>query len=326
MKIELEQVVTIIGKSNVGKSSILRALRWLCLNRPGGEAFIREGSGHCKIRVNLEDRSVTRSRSGTRNAYSLDGTPLLSFGSEVPADVASLLNVSELNFQNQHDGAFWFSKTPGEVSRELNRIVDLESIDTTLAHLNKQLRLASTHTELLAERVKAAQQSRKDTLIVKRMNKDLLEVERLEERQNAALRRLAEASDLVEKGSRYGVERDRAAKRTDGALQALSKGEAWLESVRERDQVKQLFEKGRALEVWAGFKPPSLGEVEKAAGVLRGKQEKLNELATLMWDVMAKTEAADITSKRDRLSQEEFRKAMGDTCKLCGQKIPAQKS
>ena len=318
-------VTTIVGASNEGKSSILRALRWLCLNRPGGEAFVRNGSTGAKVRLCVDDRSITRSRSGTRNAYTLDGTPLVSFGADVPADVATLLNVSEINFQGQHDPPFWFGKTGGEVSRELNRIVDLQSIDSTLAHLNKKLRLASINTELLGDRVKAARENRKSLLIVKDMHRDLLEVERLEQRHNVAVNRFAEASDLVEKASTLTLEVDRLSKRRESALKVILAGDRWLETKGRRDEVKHLFEKGRSLEGWARFKAPSLKAVEEADRRRQDSRAKVEELATILWDVMAKEEAAEITSKRDSQSRLEFNKAMGDTCGLCGQKLPNRK-
>jgi hypothetical protein len=319
-------VTTFVGPSHRGKSSVLRALRWLCLNRPGGEAFVRNGAEGAKVRLGVDDRTVTRSRSGTRNAYTLDGTPLIAFGSDVPSDVAAFLNVSEINFQDQHDPPFWFGKTGGEVSRELNRIVDLQSIDSTLAHLNRKLRIASTNTELLGERVKAARENRKSLLIVKQMHKDLLEVERLEQGHNVAVQRLAEATDLVEKVSRLTIEGDRLLKRKESALQAILKGDRWLETKGRRDEVKQLFEKGRSLEGWARFKAPPIKGVLDADRKRLESRAAVEELGVVLWDVMAKEEAAEIVTKRDSQSRLEFTKAMGDTCVLCGQTIPNPKS
>ncbi len=42
-------ITTIVGPTDHGKSSILRALRWVCLNDLSGEQFIREGRKSCAV-------------------------------------------------------------------------------------------------------------------------------------------------------------------------------------------------------------------------------------------------------------------------------------
>ena len=118
--LELDPKITVVtGKSDAGKSAIYRALRWLCTNRPSGNEFIRWGTDGTRVKLRVDGRTIIRKR-GKGNSYSLDKDSYEAFGSDVPEDIAKLLNLSEVSFQGQFDGPFWFDKTPGEVSRALN--------------------------------------------------------------------------------------------------------------------------------------------------------------------------------------------------------------
>jgi hypothetical protein len=65
----------------------------------------------------------------------------------VPDNIATALNVNSLNFQSQHDAPFWFSLSSGELSRELNELVNLQAMDAALEYLNKKLRDNATALE-----------------------------------------------------------------------------------------------------------------------------------------------------------------------------------
>ena len=133
-------VTTIVGPSDAGKSAVIRALIWLATNRPLGDSFIRDGETRARVSLLVDSRWIVRTRGKSENTYSIDGEELKAFGNEVPSEVSQLLNLSPINLQHQHDSPFWFSETAGEVSRQLNQIVDLSIIDRTLANLDKAAR------------------------------------------------------------------------------------------------------------------------------------------------------------------------------------------
>lgn len=135
--IECGPITSIVGRSDVGKSAVIRAIRWVCLNQPNGSSFIRHGEGECSVSIVVDSGNshVVRARDrGSDNTYVLDGVEFRSFGLGVPDDVVSVLKVSDINFQMQHDAPFWFSLSPAEVSRRLNSVIDLEVIDSSLAN------------------------------------------------------------------------------------------------------------------------------------------------------------------------------------------------
>lgn len=150
-----EPVTTIVGSTDSGKSSVVRALRWLCLNRPRGTAFISDGEKSCRVKAKFGNTTVERGK-GKENRYRVGKKVYTAFGDSVPEEVAMTVNVSDINFQRQHDAPFWFSLSPGEVARQLNSIVDLEVIDDVLGRTAARLRKARDRVELGKDRVKKA--------------------------------------------------------------------------------------------------------------------------------------------------------------------------
>jgi len=60
----------LVGESNQGKSSVLRALVWLFYNEPCGTAFIRSGRDWCRVSLEYSDgTALSRTRTRARNSY-----------------------------------------------------------------------------------------------------------------------------------------------------------------------------------------------------------------------------------------------------------------
>ena len=159
--LELSRGVTCIrGPSDAGKTALLRALRWACCNEPRGDAFVRHGQDPCAVTVGVDGREVVRSRGKGDNSYSLDGQDYKAFGNGVPDPVADMLNVDpSLNFQAQLEPLFWLSKSPGEVARELNRVVNLERIDAVLSRANSEVKRVQDELESLQDERKRLQET-----------------------------------------------------------------------------------------------------------------------------------------------------------------------
>ncbi|QDP54812.1 MAG: putative exonuclease subunit 2 [Prokaryotic dsDNA virus sp.] len=130
-----KHVTTIRGHTDRGKSSVLRALQWACLNNLTGHSFVRDGADVAEVVLRVTgNHEIIRGRGrGSRaNSYSLDEKVYHAFGSKVPQDIQTALALSPINFQSQHDPPFLFSLNPGEVSRQLNSVVDLSIMDRTM--------------------------------------------------------------------------------------------------------------------------------------------------------------------------------------------------
>lgn len=157
-------VTSIVGDSDIGKSALYRALRWLATNKPLGDAFIhRTKAGRskiCSVSLWVDGKRVTRTKGAT-NSYKVGKLLLKAFGAEPPKEVLDLLNLSPLNFQSQHDAPFWFAKSAGEVSRELNSIIDLSVIDSTLSNLAHRARQTRSESDIASKRLEGARSVRR---------------------------------------------------------------------------------------------------------------------------------------------------------------------
>jgi len=138
-----KRVTSIVGPTDTGKSAILRALRWLCLNRIGSKRYISWWSEFTSVTLHVDGHVIKRKR-GKHNLYSLDGQDFKSFGTTVPEPIANLLNMSEENFQRQIDPPLWLASSPAQVGRELNRIVNLDIIDLTMENVARRKREAQS--------------------------------------------------------------------------------------------------------------------------------------------------------------------------------------
>ena len=98
----------------------------------------------------FNDCNVKRQKKGkTGNSYFLNGEELKAFGASVPEEVRKAINFSDLNIQRQLDAPFLLSKSSGEVARYLNKIVHLDSIDSTLQSIESKIR--KTNSKYLGE-------------------------------------------------------------------------------------------------------------------------------------------------------------------------------
>jgi chromosome segregation ATPase len=178
------EVTTIVGPNDVGKSALLRALGWVTLNVPSGADFIGEfgAAPFARATLKFDGHKVIRKRSTTTNLYKLDDAVYRSFGiGSVPEDIAKALNVSEANFQWQLEPHFWFSDTAGQVSKKLNQIINLTSIDTSLANVASELRKAKATVEVTQDRLKESKEELQSLKWVQEFNEDLHELESIQD-------------------------------------------------------------------------------------------------------------------------------------------------
>ena len=136
----------IIGRSDAGKTSILRAVRLAMDNRPLGlSGWVHRGQIALSVKLALDDGSVERRvafrmvkgmlKDATENVYVVDGQVLAAPGTDVPILVRERLNLHPINIQRQHDGPFLVGETGGAVARYINEVVNLEVMDSSMANI-----------------------------------------------------------------------------------------------------------------------------------------------------------------------------------------------
>ena len=151
---ELDPGVNVfVGKSGAGKSAgVIRPLKWLAFNRPLGDSFRRWGSDTTWTEIQLaEGVNIARKKSDKENCYEMlegvkDMQYFSSFGQTPPESVQSALNLSQINFQFQHDQLYLLSYSPPEVARVLNELTGLDKIDKAFSNINSRLRRETQET------------------------------------------------------------------------------------------------------------------------------------------------------------------------------------
>jgi len=189
-------VNSIIGRNAAGKSTIIRAIRWVVKNKPSGNSVINWDSKKAAVRIIFNKDKITRTRSKTINSYKLNGKEYKAFGNDVPEDIKKAFNLSDINFQGQHEAPFWFCESAGEVSRQLNSIVNLQVIDDTLSNISSGIRKAKTNIEIITDRLKDAEDDRTKLTFVKEMDKELSHIEFIQKVKQGNAVKCSVLSDL----------------------------------------------------------------------------------------------------------------------------------
>lgn len=171
---------------------MLRALKWLCLNRPSGDAFVRHGAKETVVQLAVDGIVAKRKRGSGGNSYALGRKEYKAFGSSPPAPVSDLLRVEDVNFQGQLDGPFWFALSPPQVARELNKVVNLDLIDSSLARANAEVRKCEHRLEASRERLAEVQQVESRLRWTTAAWRDLEAVRDHQDRVNEGRRKLGE--------------------------------------------------------------------------------------------------------------------------------------
>lgn len=314
-------VTAIVGPTDSGKSSVIRAIRWLATNEPSGEEFVRWGSSGSQVRLKLSSGvSVVRERGG-ENIYKLDGKEFRAFGNGVPPEIQSALGLADINFQGQYDSPFWLSSTAGEVARSLNRIVNLEIIDSVLSKLVAGARKSRAEYDSVKERRRQLKDRVEEWQFATDLDKELSELERANEAILEAGSSVNELTDLLGrlKGSRFVNEScAKIARAGDGALESWARHEKLSSSVlRLRAVVDQL----RRLASVPRVPPNCLAVLEESESSRRVAAGSYDCLKNMIDDV----KGARLAAKRlqDELVplQADYTERLGDSCPLCGQAI-----
>lgn len=321
-------VTTIIGPSDVGKSAILRAIKWVASNQPSGDAFVRKGKTSASVTVWLisqdekQTTRITRSRGGKGgNLYLIEGKPYKAFGSAPPDDVIRLMNVQDLNFQGQYDSPFWLSESAGEVSRQLNRIVALDVIDTAQSKLAGKSRRAKAEIDVLLDRVSQARKEKKRWALAPKL---LDEVKQLDQVARSIVDKQS-ALDSFAQQINAAAARKMGIRCRSSEMQLLDRlvglGRHW-EHLSARTQALQgAIQAAERAATTAGREPPDPSPLV----ALEARSADLQIRTTALSDdvnVAAKS-FRGLRRLRRKLkeAEAEFKRKVGKRCPLCGSAV-----
>ena len=116
-------LTSIIGPSNNGKSSILKAIKSAVYTEPGSTP-IRNGAQSYIVGIQDNGHTVVYQKKDGSSKYLVDDKSYSKFGLSTPEEVSTALNIRELilngnkvqlNFWNQMDKPFLLDKSAGEL-------------------------------------------------------------------------------------------------------------------------------------------------------------------------------------------------------------------
>ena len=139
----------ISGQSNNGKTSLLRGLNWVITNRPQGIAFksiFSDKKEICRVSLIINDTEIIRERNNSINSYQVGSSLFTTIGNDVPSEVSSAINISDINCASQFERHFLLMDSPGEVGRTINKVVKLDDIDALISNISSKI--TSTNKEL----------------------------------------------------------------------------------------------------------------------------------------------------------------------------------
>ena len=317
-------VTTIVGKSFIGKSWMLRALRWVSLNRPAGDSYINWDSDKAKVRLSVDDKKVTRIRSKSINSYRLSGkvNPYVAFGNDVPRDIAELMNVSDkVNFQGQHTAPFWFCETAGEVSRQLNSIINLEVIDSTLSNIASELRKTRIVIEVAEKSLLVLTQEKNSLVYIEDLDIKLKQVESLQKTYQANVEKSLRIDDNLKSIAKHVVIRDNRLEQASDGLKTMHIAKGYEEIAASVDKLSKSIESIQNLQDILKNRPPSIRSLEK----LKKEIEQiniLNDRLDILIDTIENRRQEKCKAEKALESyKRELKEIAEGYCPLCGAKM-----
>lgn len=268
----------ITGRTNHGKTSIIRAIKWCLYNSPTGDKFITNGENKCSVTVvfdNGVEITRTKGRGGGINSYDIN-TPgsepihLENFGTTLPDEVVAATGMAIIdlfgekqspNICEQLSAPFFIGEKPITRGVLIGKMGNLDVVDAAIKSASSDLRaLKSTQREYKAELKEVKGQLSELTgltLQQKRLEsskKDIEKCKYLEEKLNNINNLISSINELESKKRNLG--------------EIISNKENILEVINLLNEASLLYS--------------SLSQIKDLSLSLRRNQEKLNQLNKTM--------------------------------------------
>lgn len=199
----------IVGESNNGKTSILRAMDWVVDNQPLGTDFIMTGKKYCKVRItydndNFIERYRTLKDTGYYHVGFVDNSgqdtyiEYKGFTNNVPVEVMNVhqmpkINITKniethLNKLSQLERPFLITENTNEKAAAIGRITGTNIVDVAIKNIGSNI---TADKKLLKANIK--------TKTELEAQKDLININKLESLKTfyeSALNKIKELQDL----------------------------------------------------------------------------------------------------------------------------------
>lgn len=323
-------VNVIVGESDSGKTAILRALRWLAWNRPGGDSFRSSWGGNTSVGVWLENALIVREKIKTENLYRLDDGVFKAFGTEVPQEIQDLLNIDEINFQQQLERPFLLDDSPGVVAAHFNKIAHLDSIDQAFQLVQKWTRQLGQDIISNEKRIEEYESALVQYDNLPEMEQAIESAEGQAKQINRAVDQCRQLDDLLMRLSKVTeqIEKESALLPLSELVNsAITLRQACVEKDQENAKLAHTIRKLRRVEAELSQHAHLLAaETDTNAVLQRWEESKVVEQQIYNLSILIKK--CQNTARRlkeaeiaEMEAQQDFDTCMPDVCPLCGQEV-----
>lgn len=339
----------VVGPTNVGKSSIVRAVRWLIYDSLRGTRHIRKGKDSVSVKLKLDPENNLNDDSevveiervkGKANRYRFNKTWLDAVGVGVPPEVSKVLKIplvqidkdstAELNVSMQLDSPFLIMETDSMRAKFLNVLTGVHILDAAVRETNRKVQELSKIKEKSEEQLagfKAALTKFSDLPSREvRINEASVWLKSLEAKE-ATLNRLLQIKQNLDSIARLKV--DLQVKLQYAKIDDMQGKIAKIDNLQRMIQIKQTLSSIAALKADLQVKLQR-NKIEDASGAVA-------KIERLQWLVEADARIRKVRAQRilaehakihcvNALNQakEEFKNLPDQDCALCGQKITQQ--
>lgn len=188
-------ITGIIGESLSGKTPILRAIRWIVLNRPSGFRFhshFAKKDKETSVQLTLDNGSkITLSKTSKDAVYKLEVPDkktqrFRKLKQAVPDLIKNELNIGDINFQNQLDSHFLVTSSGGQIAKAISKITQTDKINSWVKIINKKISFLKSKESLLKSDIKIIDHQIKSFKGMDRLGRMVAKLEMIHSKRNEA--------------------------------------------------------------------------------------------------------------------------------------------
>lgn len=342
----------IVGNSNNGKSSIIRAIEG-AINNKAGQGFINYDADQCEVTIEDQGQSITwvKSKKQNKSYYDLNGNILNKAGKQQLNEVGELLNMREievnsdkfrLNFWKQMEYPFLVDKTSYQLfdfiskSNEQDIILGLQN--TKIADLkiaNKNIDMYNAQIDLKTSDEKTLKKEIEELSKYAAFNIEKLEVlvsirddaNNYLNTYNKASGMLDETWDKIKKSKKLITELDKKLKSIEGSVESITKARSLLDKYSKiifNKDIADTSQKSLAKEVkkLSDKKVKVSGlisEYEKLTAELKNCKEVIDKYKRLDLSILSSKIVLDTIKKEVKKIKDEL--STFKVCPLCSKPL-----
>jgi len=278
----VDGVNAIIGKSQSGKTAIIRALELLRTLRPSGIRYKRWDSSDPVVvkAVFNPDTTISLMKNKSSGKYKLDGETFEKFGTHVPPEISDAVNISDLNVQTQLSTPFLITDSSYQVSHTINNIIKTEKIDEWISKLNKKISEMNNNISIRKSDVESLTRE-----ITKYKGHKQIDLElRKAKTANQKIVIAANKADLIETKTQKYKRLKRQKEEIEKILEAdehLNNAGQLFETIRGKERVLSLLEKYKQFQIKKGGMERINGELKKLYEKALENKDRIEKLETL---------------------------------------------